>query len=223
MHKIGGVSFLFILLFYCTSCSPKITGMQKTIALTFDDGPDSIYTRQVLKVLKSRKVKATFFLIGSAIEYNGKVVARIHREGHCIGNHSYHHLNFWKLNSRELLTQEVEPTSALIYRFTGIRPRFYRPPYGYLYGDHAECLTSQGICLVLWDNDPRDFELDQTVAEITEKVILQAKDKGIILMHCGNGDRSHTVKALPGIINQLKKMHYRFIRIDEMLSTPESF
>lgn len=126
--------FLFVIWFFI-SCSTRITGSEKTIALTFDDGPDSIYTQQVLKVLKSKKVKATFFLVGSFTERNGKVVERIHKEGHCIGNHSYHHLDFWNLNSNDLLEKEIKPTSELICRLTGIQPCLYRPPFGYMYGD----------------------------------------------------------------------------------------
>jgi len=61
------------------------------------------------------------------------------------------------------------------------------------------------------------------VQAITAMVVNHAKDMSIILMHCGDGDRSRTVKALPGIIGRLKKMHYRFVRIDEMLNVHESF
>ena len=213
---------LFVTLLFF-SCSTRITAPQKTIALTFDDGPDSIYTQQVLDVLKSKKVKATFFLIGSAVESYGTVAERIHKEGHCIGNHSYHHLDFWNLKSNDLLYKEIEPTSELICRLTGIQPRLYRPPYGYMYGDFAEYLKEKGFYLVLWDIDPRDYEPGKTAEEITERVVSQAKDKSIILLHCGNGDRSPTVRALPGIIVRLKKMHYHFIRIDEMLKVQESF
>jgi peptidoglycan-N-acetylglucosamine deacetylase len=214
--------FLFVTVLFI-SCNSRITTLHKTIALTFDDGPDSIYTEQVLDVLKSKKVKATFFLVGSSVERYGNVVERIHMEKHCIGNHSYHHLDFWNLKSNELLEKEIEPTSELICRFTGIQPRLYRPPFGFMYGDFNEYLKAKGFYIVLWDIDPRDFESDLTVQEITDKVVNGAKDKGIILMHCGNGDRSKTVKALPGIIVRLKKIHYRFIRIDEMLNVPESF
>lgn len=214
--------FLFVIWFFI-SCSTRITASQKTIALTFDDGPDSIYTQQVLNVLKSKKVKATFFLIGSFVERNGNVVERIHKEGHCIGNHAYHHLDFWNLKSKDLLEKEIEPTSELICRFTGIQPCLYRPPFGFMYGDFDEYLKAKGFYIILWDIDPRDYESDRTVQEIKDRVVNGAKDKSIILMHCGNGDRSKTVKALPRIIARLKKMHYRFIRIDEMLNVPESF
>ena len=223
MNKTISIFLFLFVIWSLISCSTKITALQKTIALTFDDGPDSIYTQQVLNVLKSKKVKATFFLVGSFIEPNRTVVERIHKEGHCIGNHSYHHLDFWNLKSNELLEKEINPTSELIYRFTGILPCLYRPPFGYMYRDFAEYLKAKGFYIIFWDIDPRDFESDNTVQKITDKVVNEAKDKSIILMHCGNGDRSNTVKALPGIIVRLKKMHYRFIRIDEMLHVPESF
>jgi peptidoglycan-N-acetylglucosamine deacetylase len=223
MNKTISIFLFLFVIWVFISCSTRITASQKTIALTFDDGPDSIYTEQVLNVLKSKKVKATFFLVGSFVEPNRNVVERIHREGHCIGNHSYHHLDFWNLKSNELLEKEIEPTSELICRFTGILPCLYRPPFGFMYCDFDEYLKAKGFYIIHWDIDPRDYESDNTVQKITDKVVNEAKDKSIILMHCGNGDRSNTVKALPGIIVRLKKMHYRFTRVDEMLNIPESF
>src|ERR1035438_7734916 len=195
MKKIFRIFLPFILIIVIVSCSPKIPVLQKSIALTFDDGPDSIYTGQVLSVLKSEKVKATFFLIGSKIANNEKVVEQIHIQGHCIGNHSFHHLDFWKLNSSELLDKEIEPTSDLICQITGIQPRLYRSPFGFMYGDFEAYLKAKGYYIISWDINPKDFELDQTIQEITACVVNGAKDKGIILMHCGNGDRSHTIKA----------------------------
>jgi peptidoglycan-N-acetylglucosamine deacetylase len=223
MNTTTRILLFFFMIWFFNSCGLRIAAPQRTIALTFDDGPDSIYTPQVLSVLKSKKVKATFFLIGSFIDRNGSVVERIHKEGHCIGNHGYHHLDYWNLTSTDVLGKEIEPTSELICRLTGIQPCLYRPPYGYLYGDCQEFLEAQGFYIIHWDIDPRDYEPDSTLQKITDLVVNEAKDKSIVLMHCGNGDRSHTVKALPKIIRRLKKMHYRFIRIDEMLNIPESF
>jgi peptidoglycan-N-acetylglucosamine deacetylase len=211
--------FLISIIF---SCSPKIMAPQKTIALTFDDGPDSIYTGQVLDVLKSKNVKATFFLMGSSIEPQGDVVRRIHDEGHCLGNHAYHHLNFWNLKPVDVVDKEIVPTNDLIFKLTGIRPCLYRPPFGFMYEGFEGYFTSKGYHVVKWNIDPKDYEPDSTSRKIADFVINNAKDRSIILLHCGNGDRSRTVNALPDIISRLKKQNYRFIRVDELLGVPES-
>jgi peptidoglycan-N-acetylglucosamine deacetylase len=211
-----------ILLFSCRTS--RYTGQEKQIALTFDDGPDSIYTRQVLRVLKRHHVHATFYLIGSEVEKYPSLVKMIDAGGHCIGNHSYHHLNFWNLSCDQLFQNEILHTQDLIYGLTGKKPRFYRPPYGYLLDSCASRLSALDYIVNRWDIDPRDWDItNNSVKGIEEYVYKAAADNCVILMHCGNGDRSKTVQALPGIINYLKGENYRFVTIDELMGTRPYF
>ena len=87
---------------------------QKKIALTFDDGPNSLYTPRILDILKKYKVKATFFLIGKNVEAYPKIAKRIADEGHCIGNHSYSHPDFiLELNGQ--IEQEIKKSRKCDY------------------------------------------------------------------------------------------------------------
>ena len=101
------------------------------IALTFDDGPDSVCTPMLLDGLKARGVKATFFLIGENIVKDGnqKIVKRMEEEGHLIGNHTYHHVDLSRL-SREEAHQELALTDNLIREITGHETQIVRPPFG---------------------------------------------------------------------------------------------
>ena len=99
------------------------------VALTFDDGPDPVWTPQLLDGLKERGVHATFFLIGKKVEGQEKLVERIYREGHLIGNHTYNHVDLSKLAKRDA-KEEIEKTSNEIYKITGEYPCYLRPPFG---------------------------------------------------------------------------------------------
>ena len=207
------------------SCrSTRIQDPEKQIALTFDDGPDSVYTAKVLAVLQRNHVHATFFLIGAAVEKYPLVVKKIESGGHCIGNHSYHHLNFWNLSCDQLMKNELLRTQDLIFNLTGRKPRFYRPPYGYLLDSCEMNLRSKDYIISRWDIDPRDWDIKNNSARSIESYIRNAaEDNCIILLHCGNGDRSKTVKALKRIIHYYKGKNYHFVRLDELLGTHAYF
>lgn len=99
------------------------------VAITFDDGPHSTYTDKLLDGLLIRNVKATFFLIGSNIESNSKVVQRMHDEGHVIGNHTYSHVELACIDIKKAMA-EINKTNKLIESITGEKVKYIRPPYG---------------------------------------------------------------------------------------------
>ena len=100
----------------------------RKVALTFDDGP-SEYTVELSRGLKERGVQATFFLLGENMEGRRKMVEELVKDGHLIGNHSYHHVQLNKLSIEEA-TGEIEKTNRLIREWTGEAPVYIRPPYG---------------------------------------------------------------------------------------------
>ena len=101
------------------------------IALTFDDGPSAAYTEKLLDGLRERDVHATFFLIGENIEKgdNALLVRQMARDGHLIGNHTYHHVQLTKIKEEEAL-KELEETNRLIEKITGNPVEYVRPPFG---------------------------------------------------------------------------------------------
>jgi peptidoglycan/xylan/chitin deacetylase (PgdA/CDA1 family) len=101
----------------------------RKVALTFDDVPDPRFTPAVLDVLRTKKVCATFFVVGTRIVKNPAIVRRIHQEGHVVGNHSYSHPDFSKLTLSKMQEQIIRAEKA-INRVVGFKPKLVRPPYG---------------------------------------------------------------------------------------------
>jgi peptidoglycan/xylan/chitin deacetylase (PgdA/CDA1 family) len=180
----------------------------KVIALTFDDGPDPVYTPRVLAVLQQFQVPATFFMIGWEASDHPDLVRQVAADGEGIGNHTWNHLNLTALTPAAW-TVQVDETTALLDALTGRRILCVRPPGGHVNPDVEAHLASEGQSAVLWDDDPRDWTRPGTAA-IVRRAIAEARPGGIIEMHDGGGDRSETVQALPAIIAALRAQGYSF-------------
>ena len=102
---------------------------EKTVAITFDDGPGSKTTPRLLDGLKERGVKATFFVVGENAVNNKDLIMRMYDEGHVIGNHTYTHVELTKL-SKSAAINEITKTNELIESITGEPVTFIRPPCG---------------------------------------------------------------------------------------------
>lgn len=190
----------------------------KRVALTFDDGPHPIYTPMVLDILKQRKVRATFFVIGSQAKRYPHLVQRIVDEGHVIANHSWQHPDLTR-RSPEEVQRELAETNATIAKATGRLPTLMRPPYGSLNPQVQGQLEEMGFKAILWSVDTRDWERIPP-AEIMTKVRMQTRPGGIILLHDGGGHREHTVRALPHIISYLEGQGYQLVTVPELLNVP---
>ncbi len=196
-------------------------GNEKLIALTFDDGPDDIYTPAVLDVLKEKQVRATFFLIGNRIEHFPEVTRRIVEEGHLIGNHTYSHPNTGKPLGEQLRT-ELERTEAALAAFNVSPSYLFRPPYGALTAPAAVEVANMGYRLALWSIDSLDWR-GLTKEEVLNNIIPQIAPGRVILQHSAGGpgeDLSGSVLALPEIIDHLKQQGYTFVSMDELFPVP---
>ena len=220
--------------------APSSYVMQRTgdhpglIALTFDDGPDEVWTPQILDILKEKDVKASFFIVGENGETNPSLVRRIVDEGHDIGNHSFTHPNLGEVSST-VTELELNTTQRLIESLTGRSTRLFRAPY---FGD-AEPRTPDeveptalaqrlGYISVGLHIDPDDWKLydddgkRRTADELVKQTIdgasiTTAEERGqIVLLHDAGGDRSETVKALPQIIDELRNRGYKFVSVSEL-------
>jgi peptidoglycan/xylan/chitin deacetylase (PgdA/CDA1 family) len=197
----------------------RVASTQKAIALTFDDGPNEPYTSQILDILSSYGVKATFFVVGENVEYYPDVARRIVAEGHVLGNHSYTHRAFTEFDVPDY--SELDRAQSVIYQTTGVKPRLFRPPYGRKTPWELEYVKKKGLITVTWSDSANDPH--KPPSDIIEKRILQHVHPGvIILLHDGNGtkhdsDRSQTVAALPKIIESLEAEGYTLVTIPELL------
>lgn len=210
------------------------------IVLTFDDGPDPLWTPKILDILKQENVKATFFIVGENGQTNPDLVKRIVADGQEIGNHSFTHPNLGEV-PRAVTDLELNATQRLIESLTGRSTRLFRAPY---FGD-AEPRTPDeveptvqaqnlGYISVGLHLDPDDWKLKNddgsphTADQMVEEVLKQAaittpEERGnIVLMHDSGGDRSATVEALPKLIHEFRSRGYEFTTIAELANmTPE--
>lgn len=188
---------------------------EKVIALTIDDGPWPKTTAEMLDILKRNNVKATFFWVGSALQENPEIAKRVVAEGHAIGNHTWHH--WYRKMDEATAKSEIEKTNELIYKTTGVKTSFFRPPGGYLNNGLAAYAKSQKNSVVMWSVTSADTDPRAKYQVFVKNVIRDAKPGAIVLMHDGGGNRYRTVKALPEIISGLKQQGYRFVTVPELL------
>ncbi|PKR83313.1 polysaccharide deacetylase family protein [Heyndrickxia camelliae] len=194
---------------------------KKMVALTFDDGPDPLYTPQILKLLKKYNAKATFFVIGEHVGEYPEIVRDEVKEGHEIANHTYSH-NFIFTSSSKHLKQEMEKTEKIIKETTGISPAFFRPIGGYYNKRIIETAREAGYRVIIWtwNQDSKDWK-EPGAAKIAKNILSDTMPGDIILMHDGGGDRSQTVKALEKILPQLKKAGFEMVTVSELLMKTE--
>lgn len=194
----------------------------KQVALTFDDVPDPRFTPQVLDVLKKEGVKATFFAVGTRSKKHPQIVARIRREGHAIGNHSYNHAQFNKLTLDQFRDQ-IERTNRILKSITGIKPRLIRPPYGEINEEQLRWARKNNYKIVNWNVDSLDWK-GLSKDEVRHNILSAAGPGAIILQHAGGGvgsDLTGSIEALPEVIAELKKKGYSFVTLPEMLGVSE--
>src|SRR6266568_2682365 len=187
---------------------------QMQVALTFDDGPNPTYTPQILAILERYGVKATFFWVGHNIVACPEIVRQAHIAGHVIGNHSWSHPNL-ALRFKRTIQAQLTRTSDVIQQTIGVRPTFFRPPYGALNASTLTCTDELDMTTVIWDVLATDWAMPG-VDVIANRVIEHTGNGSIILLHDGGGDRSETVAALPIIIENLRKRGFQFVTLQQL-------
>jgi cellulose synthase/poly-beta-1,6-N-acetylglucosamine synthase-like glycosyltransferase/peptidoglycan/xylan/chitin deacetylase (PgdA/CDA1 family) len=198
----------------------------KTVALTFDDGPDPVWTPKILAVLRREHVPATFFLVGTHAASNPSLVRAELAAGDEVGSHTYTHVNLasagWWLPLELTLTQNALAGAA------GIRTRLLRPPYSSV----PDALTRVdwrayqraarfGYLVVLTSTDTNDWARPG-VLRIVASAMPHGNRGAIIMMHDSGGNRRETVRALPIIIDRLRARGYRFVTVTAALHLPSA-
>ena len=203
------------------------------LALTFDDGPDPVWTPKILDVLKKYNVKGTFFVIGEEAQNNIGLLQRYVREGQEIGNHTFTHPDISEISQRQL-ELELNWTERLFAAETGVQPLYFRPPYSidqepdtndeaapaYRIQQMGYTIIGDKIDTDDWSEHPHKSPL-----EITDSVLQQLDEMktrtwmqgSIILLHDGGGNRQATVDALPVLITTLRAKGYEFVPVSELM------
>lgn len=199
---------------------------KKVVYLTFDDGPAGKVTKDILDILKSESVPATFFLIGGQVKGQETLVKRIYDEGHSIGVHSMSHKKNHLYSSNEAFLKEMIETQEILNSIIGFKPLILRFPFGCnndcyrLSESLVDLLHKNNFKIYDWNTDSGDGAHPGSNPNSFIKNSRSNKDCVILLMHCAYMSKN-TVKALPTIIKYYKDNGYEFKSIDE--NTPEEY
>jgi peptidoglycan/xylan/chitin deacetylase (PgdA/CDA1 family) len=188
----------------------RMPGGEKTIYLTFDDGPHPTITPWVLNELKKYTALATFFCIGKNVEQFPDVYQKIKAEGHAVGNHTYTHPNGWKTPDEDYLA-DVKKAGALI------DSELFRPPYGRIRRGQAKRLASTlkkaNVTVVMWDVLSADFDRSVT-PEACAKIVLDRVEAGsVVVFHDSDKAFPNLQYALPRVLEKFSKEGFSFQKL----------
>jgi len=197
---------------------------EKVVALSFDDGPNPVYTPEILKILAEFGIPATFFLVGRHVEKYGSIARDVKEQQHEIGNHTFNHKMMPFLNDAEIET-EVSRTHASIQEKTGSTPRYLRPPMGLFTKRTVTKTAKEGYKTIVGDVYPRDPGKPGK-KRLVQRILRRVKPGSVIILHDGgntkNVDRSQTVACVKEIIPNLLEKGYRFSTLTGMFGTESS-
>jgi peptidoglycan/xylan/chitin deacetylase (PgdA/CDA1 family) len=219
MALLGCMAFLFTF-FGCRHGYTALPVDQKIIALTFDDGPNPLYTPKVLEILEEHDIKATFFVIGRKAQASPEIVRNIKAAGHEIENHSWSHLFWLSSLTPQKIEKEICATQDIIFNITGEYPAFFRAPFGWT--SDQLFISCQKLSLPVMDGSIKPGDTAMPGKDNIVSSILRRADPGaIIILHDGGGfwfykNRSQTLEALPEVIQGLKDRGYTFVTIKEL-------
>ncbi|MCX5748234.1 MAG: polysaccharide deacetylase family protein [Proteobacteria bacterium] len=184
------------------------------VALTFDDGPDPVRTPALLAALDQLGVKATFFVVGAAVDAHPDVTRQIVAGGHELGNHTYTHRYLPMARSKAVL-RELAATDRAIERATGTVPTIARPPYGGRSPRTVQAFARAAKRLVLWDVNSFDWR-GKSVPQVVERVLERTRPGSIILMHEARDGGEATIEAVRLLVPRLRARGLAFATIGDL-------
>jgi peptidoglycan/xylan/chitin deacetylase (PgdA/CDA1 family) len=213
-------------MFGATLAAPRTPGQ---LALTFDDGPNPVWTPRLLEILARNNIHATFFLIGHFADEEPNLVREIVAAGHLIGNHSWSHPNL-ALTSAGKVEEELTRTRRKLQYIAGVPIRFFRPPFGARRPAVLRIARSLGMMPVTWNamtNDWADPSADSIAAHLTAKIDRNQKAglaSNIVLHDGGHRERAAyrepSIQAASQLIDRFAATH-TFVTLDAWAQTED--
>lgn len=194
----------FVRLFWKGVWRMKRAG-ERTVYLTFDDGPCPTTTPQILEILRRYQLKATFFCVGDNVRKYPELFEQIKCEGHHVGNHTMHHLKGFG-TSTEDYCNDVAEADAFIHS------RLFRPPYGRVKPAQLKEIR-KNYTVVMWDVITRDYNPKLSPEKIVRIVKKYARNGSIIVFHDSKKSSANTLSALPQAIEALLVKGFSFSQL----------
>jgi len=186
------------------------------IALTFDDGPHPVHTAPLLDALAELGVRATFFVVGRDVDANPALVARMARDGHELGNHTYRHRYLPLARSRSV-EHELRATDRAIVRAAGVTPTLARPPWGGRSPGNVRVFQRLRKRLVLWDVNSFDWK-GKPAREVVARVLGRARAGSIVLMHEARDGGETTIEAVRLLVPALRARGFELCTVSRAIA-----
>jgi len=201
----------------------RLATAEPIVALTFDDGPDPVFTAQILDLLASHRARATFFVLGERAQRHPELILRMHREGHAVGTHTQHHRLRFHFGSPTYVQREIEDAIAVVAGILPTSPTLFRPPQGL----RTPCFASgwrrtNGLTCVTWSVRGLD-SLATTPEAIVARIAKQLAPGAIVTLHDGTGlgggsDRAPTLAALETILTTCETRGLRCVALSDVMA-----
>lgn len=176
------------------------------VSITFDDGPDPIYTPLLLKILARYNIKACFFLLGEKAQKYPEIVKMIHHHGHQIGSHGYYHKHAWLMTPKQTW-ENWNRSIDVLKKITGIEPEYIRPPWGGFNLSLYSWTIARNKRIVCWNAKGKDWIEKKSPQEIINSILKKTNEGTIILLHDSGGEQGapdNTLACLETMFNKIK-------------------
>jgi peptidoglycan-N-acetylglucosamine deacetylase len=191
----------------CPNLLWSVQNPGQKVFLTFDDGPHPEITLQVLALLNAYHAKATFFCVGENVQKYPFVIDDIKKNGHALGNHSYHHLNGWKTDDTKYINDIAKCAEV-------IPSRLFRPPYGRIRFSQIRKLKVR-FRIVMWSILTRDYDKNLDVEKAIGICCEEMKPGSIIVLHDSEKSVAQMIPILTAILIQGTSKGYVFATLNE--------
>lgn len=190
----------------------KLPSKQKTLYLTFDDGPNPEITPWVLKTLKQSQAKGTFFCVGENVSTYPNIFQQILKEGHQVGNHTYNHLKGWKTSEKAYLENVHLAEGAMLRpsKHTSETFKLFRPPYGKILPSQIKKLQKLGYKIVMWDVISGDFDAKFSAEDCYRNVINNCSPGSIVVFHDSIKAAKKLKEVLPKVLKYFQEKGFEF-------------
>ncbi len=186
------------------------TSSEKILYLTFDDGPVPEATEFVLNELKKYNAKATFFCIGDNVQKHATIFNKVIEEGHAIGNHTQHHLEGWKTDTKDYIQNILEAETFIKEHNT---QKLFRPPYGRIKKIQGKQLRTLGYHIIMWDVVAKDWRKDVSEEDCLKNILNHTVSGSIIVLHDSLKALKNVKYVLPKVLEYYSNAGFRFEKI----------